>query len=210
MKSTLKHNGKRYGMALPMTLVVLLIAGGMVAISFYFIENMMTTTKMKARDELRFNAASSGLERGKSWLLERIDADEIPALIAAGSIASVTSSDNYKELLVAVSGDILNATNPTIAFTEGDVDIKVSIYDLAYDFTPSLKFDRNIPPRMFRAREGGSLKAGQSYASSNAGEGNLGSGSTEKKILKAYLVKSVAATKDGLVKSVEQAIFLSQ
>ena len=99
-------------MALPMTLVVLLVAGGMVAISFYFIENMMTTTKMKARDELRFNAAASGLERGKSWLLERIDDDEIPALIAAGSIASVTSSDNYKELLVAVSGDILTATKP--------------------------------------------------------------------------------------------------
>lgn len=210
MMRPVKRRGFRKGMALPMTLIVLLVAGGMVAISFYFIENMMTTTKMKARDELRLNFAASGLERGKAWLMERLDADETPALITAGAIESVTSSDNYKELLVAVSGDVLEATNPTISFTEGDVDIKVSIYDLAYDFIPeTLKFERNIPPRMYRVREGGSMKAGQSYASSNAGEGNPGSGSYEKKILKAYLVKSVATTKDGLVKSVEQALFVS-
>ncbi len=50
-------------MALPLTLIVLLVAGALVALSFYFIENMMTTTQMKTDDELRLNAALAGVER---------------------------------------------------------------------------------------------------------------------------------------------------
>lgn len=192
-------------MALPLTLIVLLVAGAMVAVAFVFIENMMSTTKMKSDDEFRLNAAIAGLERGKAWLYDRIVSDDIPSLVAAGAINAVTASDDYKELLVSSGGAV---PNPTLSFTLGDADVKVRIYDLAYDFGETLTFEPGIPPRMYRAREGGSLKAGQSYASSNAAEGNPGSGSPESKILKAYLVRSEAKTKDGLLKYVEQALFV--
>ena len=192
-------------MALPLTLIVLLVAGAMVAVAFVFIENMMSTTKMKSDDEFRLNAAIAGLERGKAWLYDRIVSDDIPSLVAAGAINAVTASDDYKELLVSSGGAV---PNPTLSFTLGDADVKVRIYDLAYDFGETLTFEPGIPPRMYRAREGGSLKAGQSYASSNAAEGNPGSESPESKILKAFLVRSEAKTKDGLLKFVEQALFV--
>ena len=209
MKSAGRKEKKRPGMALPLTLIVLLVAGAMVAVAFVFIENMMSTTKMKSDDEFRLNAAIAGLERGKTWLYDRIVSDDIPSLVAAGAINAVTASDDYKELLVSSGGAV---PNPTLSFTLGDADVKVRIYDLAYDFGETLTFEPGIPPRMYRAREGGSLKAGQSYASSNAAEGNPGSGSPESKILKAYLVRSEAIVnkgeKDEMSKTVEQAIFV--
>ena len=209
MKNAGRKENKRPGMALPLTLIVLLVAGAMVAVAFVFIENMMSTTKMKSDDEFRLNAAIAGLERGKAWLYDRIVSDDIPSLVAAGAINAVTASDDYKELLVSSGGAV---PNPTLSFTLGDADVKVLIYDLAYDFGETLTFEPGIPPRMYRAREGGSLKAGQSYASSNAAEGNPGSGSPESKILKAYLVRSEAIVnkgeKDEMSKTVEQAIFV--
>lgn len=209
MKNAGRKENKRPGMALPLTLIVLLVAGAMVAVAFVFIENMMSTTKMKSDDEFRLNAAIAGLERGKAWLYDRIVSDDIPSLVAAGAINAVTASDDYKELLVSSGGAV---PNPTLSFTQGDADVKVRIYDLAYDFGETLTFEPGIPPRMYRAREGGSLKAGQSYASSNAAEGNPGSGSPESKILKAYLVRSEAIVnkgeKDEMSKTVEQAIFV--
>ena len=209
MKSAGRKEKKRPGMALPLTLIVLLVAGAMVAVAFVFIENMMSTTKMKSDDEFRLNAAIAGLERGKTWLYDRIVSDDIPSLVAAGAINAVTASEDYKELLVFSGGAV---PNPTLSFTLGDADVKVRIYDLAYDFGETLTFEPGIPPRMYRAREGGSLKAGSSYASSNAAEGNPGSGSPESKILKAFLLRSEVTTKtngkDEMSKTVEQAIFV--
>ncbi|NLT49164.1 MAG: hypothetical protein GXX92_12200 [Clostridiales bacterium] len=209
MKSAGRKEKKRPGMALPLTLIVLLVAGAMVAVAFVFIENMMSTTKMKSDDEFRLNAAIAGLERGKTWLYDRIVSDDIPSLVAAGAINAVTASEDYKELLVFSGGAV---PNPTLSFSLGEADVKVRIYDLAYDYGETLTFEQGIPPRMYRAREGGSLKAGQSYASSNAAEGNPGSGSPESKILKAYLVRSEAIVnkgeKDEMSKTVEQAIFV--
>jgi len=209
LKTAGRNKNKRPGMALPLTLIVLLVAGAMVAVSFVFIENMMTTTKMKTDDEFRLNAALAGLERGKAWLYQRIASDDIPSLSAPGAINAVTASESFKELLVLDGGSV---PNPTISFSLDDAEVNVRIYDLAYDFGEALTFQPGIPPRMYRAREGGSLKAGQSYASSNAAEGNPDSGSPESKILKAYLVRSEAIVnkgeKDEMSKTVEQAIFV--
>ena len=145
LKSIGRKENKRQGMALPLTLIVLLVARAMVAVAFVFIENMMSTTKMKSDDEFRLNAAIAGLERGKTWLYDRIVSDDIPSLVAAGAINAVTASDDYKELLVSSGGAV---PNPTLSFTLGDADVKVRIYDLAYDFGETLTFEPGIPPRM--------------------------------------------------------------
>ncbi len=188
---------KKKGAALPLTLVVLLVSGALVALSFYFIENMMTTTKMKADDELRLNAALAGVERGKTWLLTQIDAGHMPTLTAAGDISALTSPD-YPELLVT----------PAIAFNVGEAAVTVRIFDLSYEYTNSLNFEPGIPPRIFVVQEGGSLRSGQSYASSNAAEGNPGSGASSSSRLGAYLIRS-EAVKNSLTKRVEQAILMA-
>ncbi|GAB1401066.1 hypothetical protein MASR1M66_25260 [Aminivibrio sp.] len=179
-----------------MTLIVLLVSGALVALSFYFIENMMTTTKMKTDDELRLNAALAGVERGKTWLLGQIDTGHMPTLTAAGIFP--LSSPDYPELLVT----------PAIAFNVGEAAVTVRIFDLSYEYTNSLNFEPGIPPRIFVVQEGGSLRSGQSYASSNAAEGNPGSAASSSSRLGAYLIRS-EAVKNSLTKRVEQAILMA-
>lgn len=195
-------------MALPITLVVLLVAGAMVAVSFVFIENMRTTSVMKTDDEFLTNAAIDGIERGKSWIYNQMDADEPPLLLAEGAINSLSS--DFKELLVA-SGDV--APNPTLQFAVGDAQVEVRIFDLGYDFGESLEFTEGMPPMLYKGAEGASLKAGQSYGSSNVGEGNPGAGEPTAQILRAYLVRSSVKREgpdgvEGLSKHIEQALFV--
>jgi hypothetical protein len=198
-KSMLKAPGKKAGMALPITLIVLLVAGALVALSFYFIENMMTTTKMKADDELRLNAALAGVERGKQWLLSRVDAGELPALTTtSGDIAAVTAP-GFPELLVQ---------NP-VSFDLDGVSVEVRIFDLSYEFTSALDFVPGIPPRIFQTKEGGSIKSSQSYASSNAAEGDTGAADPDSSMLGSYLIRS-EATLNELTKRVEQGILMAR
>ena len=56
----------RIAMALPLSLIVLLVAGVMVSVSLYFIQNMATVSRMKTEDEILLNAALDGVERGKT------------------------------------------------------------------------------------------------------------------------------------------------
>ena len=65
-------------MALPLTLIVLLVAGSMVGVSLFIIENMTTTTKMQTDDELRMNAALAGIEQGKRWVITQVSGGYIP------------------------------------------------------------------------------------------------------------------------------------
>lgn len=188
---------KRKGAALPLTLIVLLVSGALVALSFYFIENMMTTTKMKTDDELRLNAALAGVERGKTWLLGQIDTGHMPTLTAAGDISALTSPD-YPELLVT----------PAITFSNGEAAVTVRIFDLSYEYTNALNFEQGIPPRIFRVQDGGSLRSGQSYASSNAAQGNPGAGVPSSSRLGSYLIRSEAVL-NNLTKRVEQAILMA-
>ena len=208
MKKRRTTDLKRKGMSLALTLVILLVAGAMVAVSFVFIENMRSTSEMKTTDEFLVNAALDGLERGKTWVYERIEAKDPPVLTAAGAISSV--SENFKELLVT-SGDVV--PNPTLQFSVEDVRVEVRIYDLGYDYTESLEFKAGMPPMLYKGSEGVSLKAGQSYASSNVGEGDPGAASPQAKILKAYLVRSEVKQADdsdgkGRSKFMEQALFV--
>lgn len=65
-------NIRRNGVALPLSLVMLLVAGILVGVSMYIVENMVSVSMMKSRDELLMNAALAGIERGKIWLTESV------------------------------------------------------------------------------------------------------------------------------------------
>ncbi|NCA83842.1 MAG: hypothetical protein EOM72_14100, partial [Opitutae bacterium] len=62
---------KRRGAALALSLVLLALAGGMVAISLDLVERITETTGLRIDDELMLNAAVSGVERGKALLEAR-------------------------------------------------------------------------------------------------------------------------------------------
>lgn len=181
-------------MALPLTLIVLLVAGALVGVSLYLIENMKTTTEMKIHDEARLNAALAGVERGKQWLLAEVDAEnELPALVEGKDI----DPPDYEGLLV---------TEP-IEYEESNSKVIVRIYDVTYDIKESMVFKPGIPPRIYQVVEGGSLKASQSYASSNAAEGNTGAGSPDSSRLGCYVIRSDVEM-NGIKKRVEQAVLL--
>ncbi len=92
----MKIPGRKAGMALPLTLIVLLVAGALVALSFYFIENMMTTTQMKTDDELRLNAALAGVERESSGFS--------PGLTQANCLPSPPRAGILRQLRLRLSG----------------------------------------------------------------------------------------------------------
>ncbi|MGI6784339.1 MAG: hypothetical protein ACOX5A_08975 [Aminivibrio sp.] len=195
---------QRKAMALPLTLIVLLVAGALVGVSLYLIENMKTTTEMKIHDEARLNAALAGVERGKQWIYEKVKDGESPSHMAAGPISSLTSAEQFKELLVRDGND---APNPTLQFEMGELKVEVRIYDLAYDPTSALEFEKGMPPRMYVTTDISNIKASSSNASSNDGEGNLGAGAQEKKIWNVYLIRATATdSESGISKYVEQAV----
>lgn len=195
---------QRKAMALPLTLIVLLVAGALVGVSLYLIENMKTTTEMKIHDEARLNAALAGVERGKQWIYEKVKDGESPTHMATGPISSLTSTEQFKELLIRDGND---APNPTLQLDIGELKVEIRIYDLAYDPTSTLEFEKGMPPRMYVSSNVQGIKQGSSFASSNDGEGNLGAGAQEKKIWNVYLIRATATdSKSGISKYVEQAV----
>jgi hypothetical protein len=191
---------KKKAMALPLTLVVLLVVGALVGVSLYLIENMKTTTEMKIHDEARLNAALAGVERGKEWLLAEVDAGhELPSHVTQGSDLSALTPPDYNEIKI----------RDPIEFELGDITVKVRIFDLGYEFTSDLEFAPGIPPRMFTVEDGSTLRESQSYASSNVAEGSTGAADPDSGRLGSYLIRS-EATMNNITKQVEQGILLKK
>ena len=191
---------RRSAMALPLALIVLLVAGVMVSVSLYFIQNMATVSRMKTEDEILLNAALDGVERGKTWIFSEVDSGRMPTYTTqagSGDLGAVTAPD-FSELFVA---------EPLSYDVEGAA-VVVRIYDLAYAFTDTLSFEPGIPPRIYTVQEGSSLRSGQSFASSNTAEGDTGAGTPGSSKLGAFLIRS-EATYEKLTKSVEQAILVA-
>ena len=190
----------RIAMALPLSLIVLLVAGVMVSVSLYFIQNMATVSRMKTEDEILLIAALDGVERGKTWIFSEVDSGRMPTYTTqsgSGDLGAVTAPA-FSELFVA---------EPLSYDVEGAA-VVVRIYDLAYAFTDTLSFEPGIPPRIYTVQEGSSLRSGQSFASSNTAEGDPGAGVPGSSKLGAFLIRS-EATRDKLTKSVEQAILVA-
>ena len=195
-----KQRNRKKAMALPLTLIVLLVTGGLVGVSLYLIENMKTTTEMKIHDEARLNAALAGVERGKEWLLAEVDDEkDLPALTSSNVNITAVTSPGFPELLV----------RDPVSFNLDGITVEVRIFDLAYEYANTLQFEPGIPPRIFQVQEGGSIKSSQSYASSNAAEGDTGASDPDSSRLGSYLIRS-EATMDGLTKRVEQGILIAR
>lgn len=205
----------RKAMALPMTLVVMLIAGVMVGVSMYFIENMMTTTKMKTDDELRLNAVLAGVEIGKELIIQSfVNENYIPRREDFNTLVTsndIDTADSRFTFLVA--NDKSNSALQRTGIMIDNVSVDVYVYDLAYETASGVIFFEGMPPRMRdiwdpSAQEGQSIIQGQSYASSNRGGGSSSSGTSDFEN-GFYLVRSIASL-NNISKTVEQAVRLRQ
>ena len=204
---------KERAMALPVSLIVLLVAGMLVGVSMYLIENMASVTRMKSDDELRMNAALAGLEVGKRWIVHSINVDNhIPRRLNPDSL--VTSADMAGAHTSTPQFAFLVARNRTNQFgnltgsVEG-VPYEFTVYDLGYDVAEGVTYTSDMPMSMFLPPgtdylEGGSLVQRQSYASSNRGVGSGGIYETEMEY-GFYVVRSTAVL-NGIEKTIEQGV----
>jgi len=63
----------RKGMALPLTLVILLFGSALVATAFYVVQNMYSTSGHSVTRAELYNTAQSGIERGRALLAENLE-----------------------------------------------------------------------------------------------------------------------------------------
>lgn len=196
---------KRIGMALPLALVVLVVAGAMVAVSMYFIENMMSTTQMKLDNELRLNAALAGVEKGKQWILEEIDKPSGTSLLKPSPVISID-----------VTGDFDDLKLKSISDTVGDISIETDIFFLLFSASEDVEFVKGMPPMVSISSTSGDGSAltsevqRQSYDASNRGGGSPeGFGEDSSPIYRAYLIRS-SAEMNGIRKTVEQAVYMKK
>jgi len=188
-------------MSLALVLVVLLVAGAMVAVSMYFIENMISTTQMKLDNELRMNAAIAGLEKGKQWILDEIKKEEASEL----KPLPVVSID--------VTGDFDDLKLKSFSDTVGDIPVETDIFFLLYTASEGVEFRKGMPPMVSildpNADSESSQAQRQSYDASNRGGGSPEDAFSGGALYQAYLIRSTAEI-NGIEKTVEQAIYLKE
>lgn len=199
-------------MALPLSLVMLLVAGMLVGLALYIVENMTAVIGMKSDDELRMNAALAGIEEGKRWISDSIESGFIPRrekygqLVTSADMVGAESTNPPFEFLVARDRNNDKGVRP--GAVEG-VAFESVIYDLTYDVATGVTFAAEMPlnmkiPPNFEDLEGGSLIQTQSYASSNRG---LGSGGVFDSTGEYgfYVIRSTARL-NGIEKVIEQGV----
>jgi hypothetical protein len=195
---------RRKGMSLALVLVVLLVAGAMVAVSMYFIENMISTTQMKLDNELRMNAAIAGLEKGKQWILDEIKKEEASEL-KPSPVISIDVTGDFDDLIIKSFSD-----------TVGDIPVETDIFFLLYTASDDVEFVKGMPPMVSISSTSGEGSGStsevqrQSYDASNRGGGSPeGFGEDSSPIYRAYLIRS-SAEMNGIRKTLEQAVYMKQ
>lgn len=198
---------KRRGAALALSLVLLALAGGMVAISLDLVERITETTGLRIDDELMLNAAVSGVERGKALLeARRLSVGRLPRRDEPESVLSAGEMlPPFDALKVAGCVDYFVTLNGVV--------VHVTVYDLSYEVASGVFFLQGTPPRI--SPERASILASlaeealqrQGYASANLAGASSASPSEAERSARAYLVRAVAAS-GFLSKTAEQALVL--
>ena len=192
---------RRKGMSLAIVLVLLLVAGAMVAVSMYFIENMISTTKKKLENALRMNAANAGLEKGKQWILDEIKKEEASEL----KPLPVVSID--------VTGDFDDLKLKSFSDTVGDIPVETDIFFLLYTASEDVELRKGMPPMGAILDPNADCESSQaqrqSYDGSNRGGGSPEDAFSGGALYQAYLIRSTAEI-NGIEKTVEQAIYLKE
>lgn len=203
-------------MALPISLIVLLVAGMLVGVSMYVVENLVGTTLMKTENERRLNAALAGLEYGKQRIVDSVLVDAV--LPRRGGGLSVASSDIRSDTtnfstLVALGKNNAQFIFDTDEFDVGDpsISVLVYVYDLMYEPEPGIIFSKHFPPRM--RYSGGPVGDGQTVKDGRDGETSLGNFFADPDQIESdlgyYLVRSTASS-GGISTTLEQSVIMQR
>jgi len=219
-------SGCRKGMVLPIVLVMLLFGAVLVYVTFEVVNNLFVSSSNVVDDVQLYNAAQDGLEKGKVWLFQtRNDDDVLPRWESEnqlGTLVETDLDDGYEVLLLKKlnNNSVAGRTYPDgqdVAhwkYSMGSVEVEVRIYDMNYDAELSDTDKKeiyekwsNFPPRMVYDTSGGEMsdRMGSTYAASNRAGGSIGwSGEVN---LGYYLIRSKASFEDN-DKEIEEAMII--
>lgn len=132
---------KMKAMALPLTLIFLLVGAVLVGGALYMVENMFSTSSHVVSETQLYNAAQSGIEQGKMALLEnRKDLDQ-------GEREYKDDLDQIRAIRIGAS-DFLDKEEDLWNMTINglpDVEVTVDILDCNYRLDPGLSFSPDQP-----------------------------------------------------------------
>lgn len=172
---------KSRAMALPLALVALLVAGLLVGVSIYLVENMVSVNRAKIEDELRMNAANSGIEIGKKWVFQRIN----------GPVALRRRTGWGKEL--SASATIANLEVEKTSRVIDGVDVETVVYDVLFEgVAPGLDLGVNSVPLFGRT---------------SMNNFDHSTGSSPPPVQGAYVIRS-RAVYNGIEKILEQGLLV--
>ena len=206
---------KKQGMALAVSLIVLLVAGMMVGVSMYLVQNMMETTTMKTDNERRLNAAVAGLEFGKQQIIDTVLAGTLPKRTGGLTVSSgdIAADPVNFSALVAYSG-ATPFTFDEADFDAGDpsMEVDIYVYDLVYQTGSGIAFSPGLPPQMWSSlfSTGGAQAEDYLYMAPELGVNDNKGGTPFYEILGYYLVRSTSTTPDGLSATVEQSVVIQR
>lgn len=208
---------RKRAMALPISLIVLLVAGMLVGVSMYVVENLVGTTLMKTENERRLNAALAGLEYGKQRIVDSVLVDTVLPRRGGGfSVASsdITSDTTNFSTLVALGKNNAQFIFDTDEFDVGDpsISVLVYVYDLMYEPEPGIIFSKHFPPRM-RYSGSGTVGDGQTVKDGSGDETSLGNFYADPDQIESdlgyYLVRSTASS-GGITTTLEQSVIMQR
>jgi len=142
---------RRCGLALPMTLVILLFGSVLVATAFYIVQNMYSTSRRSVTHAELYNAAQTGVEMAKTVLWEKeIRIDELtydPHPSTGEPIDTIraidgSSGDPLDKDLQEIDGSLVGSPG---------VKVSVAILDCNYRIPETITLTENdrkiLPPR---------------------------------------------------------------
>ncbi len=127
---------KRKGLALPMTLVILLFGSVLVATAFYIVQNMYSTSRHTVTHTELYNAAQTGIEMAKSIILENKDDILVPANPFTYDHTSSGREDRLDSIRARTDSDFLDKDLrpvPTEHIGIQNVEVNVDILDCYYE-----------------------------------------------------------------------------
>ncbi|NLW36546.1 MAG: hypothetical protein GXY80_13880 [Syntrophorhabdus aromaticivorans] len=212
-KAPHKHN---VGMALPMTLIFLLVGAVLVGTALYVVENMFSTSRHVVTETQLYNAAQSGIEQAKVILWDaRSDLDHEEREYDG-------TLDSVRARLEGVSDDYLDDDLQGVSVPElVNVTLTVDILDCNYVFDginvndyEDLDVDQitELPPRWPEIiSEGEGTPGGLSQiGSSGYLDPNRQVTSGGGRILRHYVIRSRAESADGKSSSIETLVVIGQ
>lgn len=151
----LRSQIKRKGLALPMTLVILLFGTVLIATAFYIVQNMYSTSRHSVTHTELYNVAQSGIEQGKSLIAKEYANLDVDERNYDGTLDSIRAQ---------LSGAALDMSIQSVTLADPpDVTLEVDILDCNYTLPTGMSFatltddQRNeLPPQW----EGGSGSGG--------------------------------------------------